>query len=78
MPLAPKPVAAFYTAIMEALNALGLSTPDPRGADQAFAASRSGFIGKVSPVHFFWGAMDLACWDRPILEARSRRLPRLR
>lgn len=22
---------------------------------------RSHFIGKVSPVHFFWGAMDLAC-----------------
>lgn len=22
---------------------------------------RSGFIGKVSPVHYFWGAMDLAC-----------------
>jgi hypothetical protein len=22
---------------------------------------RSRFIGKVSPVHFFWGAMDLAC-----------------
>jgi hypothetical protein len=22
---------------------------------------RASFIGKVSPVHFFWGAMDLAC-----------------
>jgi hypothetical protein len=22
---------------------------------------RAGFVGKVSPVHFFWGAMDLAC-----------------
>ncbi|NKY54420.1 DUF5996 family protein [Nocardia vermiculata] len=22
---------------------------------------RSGFTGKVSPVHFYWGAMDLAC-----------------
>jgi hypothetical protein len=22
---------------------------------------RSRFVGKVSPVHFFWGAMDLAC-----------------
>lgn len=22
---------------------------------------RSHFVGKVSPVHFFWGAMDLAC-----------------
>jgi hypothetical protein len=30
-------------------------------ADQAFAVFRSSFVGKVSPVHFFWGAMDLAC-----------------
>jgi hypothetical protein len=22
---------------------------------------RAGFVGKVSPVHFYWGAMDLAC-----------------
>ncbi|NEW42917.1 hypothetical protein GV794_11330 [Nocardia cyriacigeorgica] len=22
---------------------------------------RSGFVGKTSPVHFYWGAMDLAC-----------------
>ncbi|WP_448639393.1 DUF5996 family protein [Geodermatophilus sp. URMC 63] len=22
---------------------------------------RAGFVGKVSPVHYFWGAMDLAC-----------------
>jgi Family of unknown function (DUF5996) len=22
---------------------------------------RAGFVGKASPVHFFWGAMDLAC-----------------
>ena len=24
------------------------------------AAFRSGFLGKVSPVHFFWGSFDLA------------------
>ncbi|MCJ0902688.1 DUF5996 family protein [Rhodococcus sp. ARC_M6] len=30
-------------------------------ADRVIAAFRAGFIGKVSPVHFFWGAMDLAC-----------------
>ena len=30
-------------------------------ANRVFAAYRSRFIGKVSPVHFFWGAMDLAC-----------------
>jgi hypothetical protein len=28
--------------------------------DQVFAAFRSRFIGKVSPVHFFWGSFDLA------------------
>ncbi|TSD47675.1 hypothetical protein FFI94_017080 [Rhodococcus sp. KBS0724] len=30
-------------------------------ADRVISAFRAGFIGKVSPVHFFWGAMDLAC-----------------
>jgi hypothetical protein len=30
-------------------------------ADRVISAFRSHFIGKVSPVHFFWGAMDLAC-----------------
>ena len=30
-------------------------------ADRVFNEFRSHFIGKVSPVHFFWGAMDLAC-----------------
>ena len=29
-------------------------------ADRVFEQFRSRFIGKVSPVHFFWGAMDLA------------------
>ena len=29
-------------------------------ADRVFDEFRSRFIGKVSPVHFFWGAMDLA------------------
>jgi hypothetical protein len=28
---------------------------------RVFGRFRSRFIGKVSPVHFFWGAMDLAC-----------------
>jgi hypothetical protein len=28
--------------------------------DQVFAAFRSHFVGKVSPVHFFWGSFDLA------------------
>jgi hypothetical protein len=30
-------------------------------ADRVMREFRSHFIGKVSPVHFFWGAMDLAC-----------------
>jgi hypothetical protein len=30
-------------------------------ANRVLGQFRSYFIGKVSPVHFFWGAMDLAC-----------------
>ncbi|MHA7293131.1 DUF5996 family protein [Arthrobacter sp. HLT1-21] len=30
-------------------------------ADRVMNAFRAHFTGKVSPVHFFWGAMDLAC-----------------
>ncbi|MGH3692645.1 MAG: DUF5996 family protein [Pseudonocardiaceae bacterium] len=30
-------------------------------ANRVLGEFRSHFIGKVSPVHFFWGAMDLAC-----------------
>lgn len=30
-------------------------------ANRVLAQFRSRFMGKVSPVHFFWGAMDLAC-----------------
>ncbi len=29
-------------------------------ADAAFKEFRAGFIGKASPVHFFWGSFDLA------------------
>ena len=29
-------------------------------ADRAFRLFRSSFLGKVSPVHFFWGSFDLA------------------
>src|SRR5579862_7509986 len=29
-------------------------------ADRVLKVFRSGFIGKVSPVHFFWGSFDLA------------------
>lgn len=30
-------------------------------ADRVIGRFRSRFIGKVSPVHFFWGSFDLAC-----------------
>jgi hypothetical protein len=30
-------------------------------ADRVLTRFRSRFIGKVSPVHFFWGGLDLAC-----------------
>ncbi|MCG5218156.1 DUF5996 family protein [Streptosporangium soli] len=30
-------------------------------AHRVMTEFRSGFIGKVSPVHLFWGALDLAC-----------------
>ncbi|MEU4540638.1 DUF5996 family protein [Streptosporangium sp. NPDC023825] len=29
-------------------------------AERVMSRFRSGFVGKASPVHFFWGAMDLA------------------
>ena len=31
-----------------------------RQADRVFAKFRTGFLGKSSPVHFFWGSFDLA------------------
>ncbi|OAN33558.1 DUF5996 family protein [Mycolicibacterium iranicum] len=30
-------------------------------ADRVIARFRARFVGKVSPVHFFWGSFDLAC-----------------
>jgi hypothetical protein len=30
-------------------------------AHRVFTDFRASFVGKVSPVHFFWGALDLAC-----------------
>jgi hypothetical protein len=92
--LGPKPVAEFYTEVMDALGELEVrtrihATPnevepaipfaddyqhrayDPHAAElfwrqllqanRVLTAYRSRFIGKTSPVHFFWGAMDLAC-----------------
>jgi hypothetical protein len=93
LPLGPQSVAAFYRALMAALQGLGLpvaihgrpnEVPDPVPfdedevhkdydrdyanrfwrvlvqCDRVFKRFRSGFLGKCSPVHFFWGAPDLA------------------
>ncbi len=48
--------------------------------DSVFSQFRSGFIGKCSPVHFFWGSFDLAVTrfsgrrapDRPGADATTR------
>jgi Family of unknown function (DUF5996) len=91
--LEPMPVAEFYAAVMNRLDALGIPTkintipneiadgiPFDKDythksydkeyvhrfwrvlvqADRLCKAFRSGYIGKVSPVHFFWGGFDLA------------------
>lgn len=93
LPLKPQSVADFYTALMSALDELGLQVkintrpnevPDPIPfyqdtapreydaeavhrfwlalvqIDRVFKHFRTGFLGKVSPVHLFWGVMDLA------------------
>jgi Family of unknown function (DUF5996) len=46
--------AAYDTQVVENLRRV------LTGADRAFKAFRSRFIGKCSPVHFFWGSFDLA------------------
>ncbi|WP_375414775.1 DUF5996 family protein [uncultured Bradyrhizobium sp.] len=44
-----------------------------RQADRVFAGFRTAFIGKSSPVHFFWGSFDLA-----VTRFSGRRAPRHR
>jgi len=94
IPLVPMSAAAFYRAVMQALDELGtpvriwpmpMEVPDPVRMDRdevhgaydaeyaqrfwrvllqstrVFTAFRARFRGKVSPIHLFWGAMDLAC-----------------
>ncbi|THD79253.1 MAG: hypothetical protein E7812_09240 [Phenylobacterium sp.] len=91
--LKPMSVAAFYRAVMAALDRLGVrvriwTTPcevenpvpfetdevhaayDPEAAqrfwrvlvraDEVMKTFRGRFLGKASPVHFFWGSFDLA------------------
>jgi hypothetical protein len=92
--LAPRSVADFYAATMDALRAVGVDVrihPVPvelvdvipfdrdemRGSydgdaarrfwgvlvqvDRLLYAFRGGFLGKCSPVHFWWGSFDLSC-----------------
>ena len=94
IPLKPMSVAAFYMAVMSALEDLGtpvriwcqpmeVAQPIPFDKDlshnaydpeyvqrfwrillqttRVFSLFRARFIGKVSPIHLFWGALDLAC-----------------
>ena len=72
--LEPKTVATFYGETLEALAALGLEPsihPVPNEVATAipfaenhrhgsYDGEAAEFVGKASPVHFFWGAMDLA------------------
>lgn len=91
--LASKPVAEFYTEVMQSLRELGVDLQirpvpveiadpipfdrdtvhnayDPVYAnrfwrilvecDRALTAFRGRFVGKASPVQFFWGSFDLA------------------
>jgi len=91
--LAPRTVADFYGAVMQALEDLDISVSINEypceiadaiafardithasydgqyaqrfwlallQADRVFKAFRTGFTGKSSPVHFFWGSFDLA------------------
>ena len=46
--------ASYDTKVIESLRRVLIST------DRVFKTFRSRFIGKCSPVHFFWGAFDLA------------------
>ncbi len=91
--LAPRTVADFHRAVMNALEGLGIlvriwttpvEVPNPIPFEQdtvhqaydaaaantfwrvlvaiepVFERFRAGFVGKSSPVHFFWGSFDLA------------------
>jgi hypothetical protein len=94
MPLGPKPVAEFYSNLLDGLAWMGIDisiNPKPQeiadailfhddtknfSYDAEYAhrfwrilmstanvmqVFRGKFIGKCSPVHFFWGSFDLAC-----------------
>lgn len=55
------PFAEDYTHVSYDPNAAHLFWRQLTQAARVMGEFRAHFIGKVSPVHFFWGAMDLAC-----------------
>lgn len=55
------PFAEDYTHASYDPNAAHLFWRQLTQAARVMEEFRSHFVGKVSPVHFFWGAMDLAC-----------------
>jgi hypothetical protein len=55
------PLAQDYEHASYDSRAVGLFWRQLLRANRALTVFRSGFVGKVSPVHFFWGAMDLVC-----------------
>ncbi len=55
------PFADDYRHASYDSEAVRLFWLQPIQADRLFNVFRSCFLGKVSPVHFFWGGMDLAC-----------------
>ena len=52
-------------------NAVGRFLQILVNADRVFKQFRTGFLGKASPVHFFWGSFDLA-----VTRFSGRRAPR--
>ena len=49
----------------------GASCRSSSNCDRVFKQFRTGFLGKASPVHFFWGSFDLA-----VTRFSGRRAPR--
>jgi hypothetical protein len=85
--LEPRSVASFYEATMAVLEAIPFARDEQHRsydaaavhrfwlalvhAHRVMAHFRSGFVGKASPVHFFWGGPDLA-----VTRFSGRRAPR--
>jgi hypothetical protein len=68
LPLVPQSVAAFYNRLSQEMNRLDLAIEIHKKPNELPSQSdstvmkqfRGRFIGKCSPVHLFWGALDLA------------------